>query len=73
MKYRAEIIIKENSSLFNALKPEMYEDKRSATSIKKTNNKITIIISAKDSVAFQAHLNGIVKLIRVYEKTKEVG
>ncbi|MFH1439968.1 MAG: KEOPS complex subunit Pcc1 [Candidatus Woesearchaeota archaeon] len=79
MDYKGEIIInfgrmsdknKEAENLYQALFPELNQEKRDRSElfVDKLKDKIRICIVAADSVALRASLNNITKLLTVYEK-----
>lgn len=75
MKSKACISIKDDvESVFAALKPELKHavGDRASFSISKRKGLLVIDITAEDSVALRAALNGIAKLLVVYEKTKVI-
>ena len=71
MKLRAEIKVYGNpEKLYECFEPELVDKKRSKFKIIKKQDCILFDIEADDSVALRATLNGITKLITVYEKLK---
>ena len=74
MNYKAEIIVKEDpGKVYECLLPENISRERSTLEIKKSEDKITITIKAKDAVAFRATINSVSQVLAVYHKMKQVG
>ena len=71
MKLSAEIKVYGNpEELFKCFEPELHDKKRSNFKIIKKEDHLLFDVEADDSVALRATLNGITKLITVYEKIK---
>jgi tRNA threonylcarbamoyladenosine modification (KEOPS) complex Pcc1 subunit len=71
MKLTAEIKAYGNpKELAACFKPELADKKRSNFKITEKKDHLLFEIEAKDSVALRATMNGITKLITVYEKVK---
>jgi len=54
--------------IYKCFEPELHDKKRSNFKIIKKEDHVLFDIEAEDSVALRATLNGITKLITVYEK-----
>ena len=73
MKLNAEIRVEgDPKELLACFEPELADKKRSNFKIKEGKDHIVFEIEAKDSVALRATMNGITKLITVYEKINKV-
>lgn len=73
MKLKATIVVSEDiNTIEKAFMPEMksLQKKRSLVSLKKNKDTLVFTIKAKDSTALRSTMNGIIKLLTVYEKTK---
>ena len=69
MNYHAEITVTEDiDNIYKCFLPEIASTKRASINLKKTKDKVVFEIEAKDSVALRAMLNGVTKLLDVYEK-----
>ncbi len=70
MKLTATLIAKDKGDLFKALKPEIKQlnTKRSKIVCLQKKDNVEFNIECEDSTAMRATLNGITKLITVYEK-----
>ncbi len=74
MNYHAEITVTEDiNSLYKCFLPEIASTARAKIDLKKTKEKLTFVIDAKDSTALRAMLNGVTKLLNVYEKVDNHG
>ena len=72
MDYSVKITLKKDiDNLYKCFLPEIDKTKRANIDIKKTNDRITIKVEASDAIALKARLNGIIKLLSVYERVKE--
>lgn len=58
--------------IHKCFKPETFNKKRSSFTVTQKENCALFKIEAKDSVALRATLNGITKLLTVYEKTESI-
>ncbi len=73
MKLAAEIkVYGDPERLYSCFKPELADKKRSNFEIKKKKDYLLFEIKAEDSVALRATMNGITKLITVYEKLNKI-
>ncbi|MFC1691025.1 KEOPS complex subunit Pcc1 [Nanoarchaeota archaeon] len=73
IKYAAEILVEgQSKKLYDLLLPQITKRKRSTIIIKKTKKGVLLKITATDSVALRATLNGLTQLLTVYEKTAKV-
>jgi tRNA threonylcarbamoyladenosine modification (KEOPS) complex Pcc1 subunit len=75
MKLKATIVVSEDINIIEkAFMPEMksLQKERSSVSLKKNKDTLVFTIKAKDSTALRSTMNGITKLLTVYEKTKGV-
>jgi len=70
MKYSAILTADIDPLVFEAIKPELENTGRSSIDITQKDNKIIFTVEADDSVAMRATLNGITKLLTVYENLK---
>ena len=69
MKLDASIkVFGDEDKIMDCFKPELSDKKRSNFSISKKEGYVLFKIDADDSVALRATLNGITKLLTVYEK-----
>lgn len=69
MNYHAEITLTEDiDNAYKCFLPEIASTNRAKINLKKTKDKLVFEIDANDSVALRAMLNGITKLLDVYEK-----
>ncbi|MBW2996363.1 hypothetical protein KY332_03620 [Candidatus Woesearchaeota archaeon] len=74
MKLSAEIKVwGEPKELKACFEPELADKKRSNFKIKEGDGCLIFQIEADDSVALRATMNGITKLITVYEKVNKNG
>jgi tRNA threonylcarbamoyladenosine modification (KEOPS) complex Pcc1 subunit len=75
MKLSAEIIVKEDihniQKLFEA-EEKVFANQRAGYELVRTKQGLVFKVNAEDSTALKAVLNSIVKLLTVYEKTKQV-
>ena len=73
MKLTAEIkVYGDPKELCACFEPELTDKKRANFRIIQREDHILFEVEAEDSVALRATLNGITKLITVYEKMKEL-
>jgi tRNA threonylcarbamoyladenosine modification (KEOPS) complex Pcc1 subunit len=76
MDITSTIVLKEDIDIFlSVLKPELKDNNISGRAdwiIKKKNNNVHIIVSAKDATAFRAAMNSVMKAIFLYERAKEL-
>lgn len=73
MKLSAEIKVWGNpKELINCFEPELIDKKRSNFKIIEKEDYVLFEIEADDSVALRATMNGITKLITVYEKMEKI-
>lgn len=73
MKYESHITVKDPNKELYALF-EKYSETQDRSEVKVTHEKDCLIVSvtAKDSVALRASLNGVTKLFTVYEKMSKL-
>ncbi len=73
MKLNAEITVYgEPKKIIACFGPELRDEKRSNFKIIQKENHVLFEVEADDSVALRATLNGITKLLTVYEKMEKV-
>ena len=73
MKLSAEIkVYGDPEEIYACFEPELADKKRSNFKITKKKDHLLFEIEADDSIALRATMNGITKLITVYEKMSEI-
>ena len=74
MRYHAllRVYSDDTDKVYRSFEPELNEKKRSNFKLKKEKDYVLFEIESEDSVALRATLNGITKLMTVYEKTEKV-
>ena len=69
MNYHAEIVITEDiEKLYKCFLPEIASTARASINLEKNDNKLIFKINAKDCTALRAMINGVTKLLQIYEK-----
>ena len=73
MKLNAEIkVYGEPKKIIACFEPELRDEKRSNFKIIQKEDYVLFEVEAEDSIALRATLNGITKLITVYEKMEKL-
>ena len=73
MKFRAEITTTEDVDLlYKSLVTEKAQTPRASLNIERHDNKLVVTVEAKDSTALRAMVNGVCKLLNVYEKSSDL-
>lgn len=73
MDYTAEIIIREDpENVCRCLLPEKISRERSTLKLKKGKDSLTVVVEARDAVAFRATMNALTQALAVYQKTKGI-
>lgn len=71
MKFEVELTVEE-PLLYEAIKQEVTDQKRTKTEVTKDNKTTTITIQAQDTTALKAHVNSVIKMIETWEKMKGI-
>ncbi len=72
---KASIVVSDPEGLVNRLfapEDKVLSNNRASYSLKRENDSTVIVIEALDAVALRAALNGVAKLLIVFEKTKKL-
>ncbi|MCK5282044.1 MAG: hypothetical protein KAK00_01420 [Nanoarchaeota archaeon] len=74
MKYNLVLAVDAENpeKLFQIIQPEINKKKRSEIKVKKEKQKIILEVSAIDAIALKASTNLLLKILEIYEKSKEL-